>query len=57
MLKRLFESLCEFFQALILVQLLFAAAMAVAVLLYFVVMTSFRVIQAAWVHLFSRPFP
>jgi hypothetical protein len=57
MLKRLFEFMCDFLQALILVQLLFAAAMAVAVLLYFVVMTSFRVIQAAWVHLFSRPFP
>ena len=57
MLKRVFESLCEFFQALILAQLLFAAAIAVAVLLYFVAMTSFRVVQAVWFHLFSRPFP
>ena len=57
MLKRAFESLCDLLQAMILVQLLFAAAMAVAVLLYFVVMTSVRVIQSAWVHMFSRPFP
>jgi membrane protein insertase Oxa1/YidC/SpoIIIJ len=57
MLKRLFESMCDLLQAMILVQLLFAAAVAVALLLYFVVMTSFRVIQAAWTHLFSRPFP
>jgi hypothetical protein len=57
MLKRAFDFLCDFLQALILVQLLFAAAIAVSVLLYFVILTSFRVIQTVWVHLFSRPWP
>ena len=57
MLRRIFQSACEFFQALILVQLLAAAAVAVSALLYFVVMTCLRVVQSAWVHLFSRPFP
>jgi len=57
MLRRLFQSACELFQALILVQLLAAAAVVVSALLYFVVMTCFRAVQTAWVHLFSRPFP
>lgn len=57
MLKRTFQSACEFFQALILVQLLAAAAVAVSVLLYFVVLTCFRVVQTAWIHLFSRSWP
>ena len=57
MLRRLFQSACELFQALILVQLLAAAAVVVSALLYFVVMTCFRAVQSAWVHLFSRPFP
>ncbi len=57
MLKRLFESFSDFLQAMILVQLLFAAAIAVSVLLYFVILTCFRVVQTAWVHLFSRPWP
>jgi hypothetical protein len=57
MLKRIFESISAFFQAAILVQLLLAAAVAVSVLLYFVVLTCFRVVQTAWIHLFSRPWP
>jgi hypothetical protein len=57
MLKRIFQSLSNFLQALILVQLLLAATVAVSVLLYFVVLTCFRVVQTAWIHLFSRSWP
>lgn len=57
MLKRIFQSACEFFQALILVQLLAAAAVAVSVLLYFVALTCFRLVQTAWIHIFGRPWP
>lgn len=56
MLKRLFESLCDLLQALILVQLLFVAAVAVSVVVYFVTMSAWRIIQMAWTYLFSTPF-
>lgn len=56
MLKRIFESICDFLQAVILVQLLFAAAVAVSVLVYFVAMSGFRIVQVAWTYIFCKPF-
>jgi len=56
MLKRIFESLCDFLQALILVQLLYAAAVVVTVVVACVGLTAFRIIQMAWSYVFCEPF-
>lgn len=57
MLRRLFESAGSFLQALIVIQLLAAAAVAASALLFCSAMACYRVCQSAWVHLFSKPFP
>jgi len=56
MLKRLFESLCDLLQALILVQLLFAAAVVVTVVVACASLTAFRIIEMAWSYIFCKPF-
>lgn len=56
MLKRAFESLCDFLQALILVQLLFAAVVVVTVVAIVAIMSAWRIIQMAWTYVFCRPF-
>jgi len=56
MLKRIFESLCDFLQSLILVQLLFAAVIVVTVVVACAGLAAFRIIQMAWTYIFCRPF-
>jgi len=56
MLKRIFESACDSLQTLILVQLLFAAVVAVTVVVTFATLSAWRIIQMAWTYIFCRPF-